>query len=79
MPPQASRIRRVWGAEDTSGGEDTDEDDAPLIQLPIDPRAVLEGLLPRPDDRSSPPDQGLPLPPPQDGPRYDPDAPEDME
>ncbi|WP_394657781.1 transglycosylase domain-containing protein [uncultured Novosphingobium sp.] len=79
MPPQASRIRRVWGAEDTSEGEDTGEEDAPLIQLPIDPRAVLEGLLPRPDDQGGPPDQGLPLPPPQDGPRYDPDAPEDME
>jgi penicillin-binding protein 1A len=54
-PPRASRAQRVWGAEDTPEDAIDEQDEAPLIQLPVDPSQLpLEGL---------PPQDGNPVPP----------------
>lgn len=81
-PPRASRTQRIWGAEDTPEGAIDEEDEAPLIQLPIDPSQILQGILPDQPDGQAPPPLIAPRPtrsPSQDdeAPGPQPDAPED--
>ena len=56
-PPRASYVRNLWGAQDTPGydEEDGDDEDAPLIQMPVGP----EGLPPQ-DPLQGPPGPGGP-------------------
>jgi hypothetical protein len=75
-PPRSSRARQLWGAEDTPGydeGGDEEDEDAPLIQLPVDPGQLPPGVGPE-DNSGGPPPAIAPGPA-----RLPPAAPDDQD
>jgi penicillin-binding protein 1A len=57
-PPRAARSRQLWGAQDTPGYEDDGDEegeDAPLIQLPVDPGQLPPGVAPEGNAGPPPP------------------------
>jgi penicillin-binding protein 1A len=82
-PSRASRTRRLWGAEDTPEDAIDEADDAPLIQLPVDPSQLPDGSLPGSDGvgppAAAPPGAAGPPPPDADGDEQPIDAPQDTQ